>query len=772
MKMRFELLAICPVLCVFCATAHAQGTAFTFQGRLTEGGNPANGLYDFRSGPVATNIGGALVAGPLTNTAVMVSNGLFVLTLDYGPVFDGTTYWLQIGVRTNGGGTFIGLSPRPEVTPTPYAIFAITASNLSGTLPAAQLSGILPSADLSGAYGNALNLNNAANTFTGSYSGNGASVTSLNANNLASGTVPDARLSANVALRAGGNTLTGNQTITSGNVGIGTTSPKTALQVNGPNGTAIRVVGPAGGGSTVTYDLSTYDPGTNPPAAQILATDNGNYGDDLDILARIPGSLTNVLVSRLHIDSTTGVISGNGGGLTNLNPNAFNGLAALWQTSGNTVSAGQFLGSTNIAPVELWAGAQRALRLEPDTTGHGSPNVIGGSPANSAASGVVGATIGGGGEISTVILGYLANSASANFATISGGLRNQGNGFGATVGGGGYNFANGQYATVAGGYDSIATAQYATVGGGDGNSATAQYATVGGGLANNAGGAYTTVAGGDQNVASGNTATVGGGLGNNASGQYATVTGGYFNVASLDWATVGGGLDNIASQQAATVGGGNGNTASGNAATVAGGFLNVASGDLSFAGGNQANALHTGAFVWADSQGATFSSTGINQFLIRAGGGVGINTASPDATLTVNGTADKPGGGSWNTFSDGRLKDVGGKFTPGLEALVELQPVHYHYKADNPLQLPSQPEYIGVVAQQVQAAVPEAVQQNKDGYLVVNNDPIIWTMVNAIKELNQKTEARSQQLEVENAELKARLEKLEQLLIQKIAATK
>ena len=643
------------------ATAQAQGTAFTFQGRLTDGGNPANGLYDFRSGPVATNSGGALVAGPFTNTAVMVSNGLFVLTLDYGPVFDGTPYWLQIGVRTNGGGTFIGLSPRPEVTPTPYAIFAITASNLSGTLPAAQLSGIIPSADISGAYGNALNLNNAANTFTGSFSGNGASLTSLNANNLAGGTVPDARLSANVALRAGGNTFTGNQTITSGNVGIGTTAPKTALQVNGPNGTAIRVVGPAGGGSTVAYDLSTYDPGTNPPAAQILATDNGNYGNNLDLLTRIPGSATNALASRLHIDSSTGVISGNGGGLTNLNANAFSGLAALWQTGGNNVSAGQFLGSTNNQPVELWTDGQRALRLEPDTTGKGSPNVIGGSPQNQADSGVIGATIGGGGSTS-VIIGYFANSASANYTTISGGLRNQGNGIGATVGGGEYNFANGQYATVGGGYA------------------------------------------------------------NTAGGQYAAVLGG------------------------------NGNTASGN---------------YSLAAGNTAQALYQGDFVWADSQNSTFSSTATDQFLIRAQGGVGINTASPDAALTVNGTADKPGGGSWNTFSDARLKDVGGKFTPGLDALAELEPVHYHYKADNPLRLPSQPEYIGVVAQQVQAAVPEAVQQNQDGYLVVNNDPIIWTMVNAIKELNQKAEARSQQLEAENAELKTRLERLEKLLAER-----
>jgi hypothetical protein len=434
--------------------AAAQGTAFTFQGHLMDGGNPANGLYDFRSGPVATNTGGAIVAGPVTNAAVMVSNGLFVLTLDYGPVFDGTPYWLQMGVRTNGGGAFIGMSPRPEVTPTPYSIFAGTASNLSGTLPASQLSGIIPSADMSGAYGNALNLNNAANTFTGSFSGNGASVTSLNANNLASGTVPDARLSGNVVLRAGGNALTGNQTITSGKLGIGTTSPKTALQVNGTNGTSIRVVGPAGGGSTVAYDLSTYDPGTNPPSAQILATDDGNFGNNLDLLTRVPGNLNNALVSRMHIDSTTGIITGNGGGLTNLNANAFNGLAALWQTGGNNVSAGQFLGSTNNQPVELWAGGQRALRLEPDPSDSGSPNVIGGSPGNSAASGVSGATIFGGAGFSS------ANSASTAWTTISGGIANQGNGIGATVGGGGYNSANGQFAIVPGGSENTASGDY------------------------------------------------------------------------------------------------------------------------------------------------------------------------------------------------------------------------------------------------------------------------------------------------------------------------
>lgn len=144
------------------------------------------------------------------------------------------------------------------------------------------------------------------------------------------------------------------------------------------------------------------------------------------------------------------------------------------------------------------------------------------------------------------------------------------------------------------------------------------------------------------------------------------------------------------------------------------------------------------------------------------GGYVGIGTTNPDSFLSVNGSADKPGGGSWGTFSDARLKDVGGEFTHGLADLDGLQPVYYHYKSDNPLNLPSQPDYVGLVAQQVQQAIPEAVAQNRDGYLVLNNDPVIWTMLNAIKELNQKVERK----DAENAALKIRLDKLESLVRQ------
>src|SRR3974377_487721 len=102
-----------------------QGTAFTYAGRLNDGGNPANGLYDIRGGLYASSSGGVLASVLYTNTAVPVSNGLFTVTMDFGSCFDGTSYWLQIGVRTNGAGAaFSPLSPRQQLTPTPYAIFA------------------------------------------------------------------------------------------------------------------------------------------------------------------------------------------------------------------------------------------------------------------------------------------------------------------------------------------------------------------------------------------------------------------------------------------------------------------------------------------------------------------------------------------------------------------------------------------------------------------------------------------------------------------------
>jgi photosystem II stability/assembly factor-like uncharacterized protein len=157
----------------------AQGTAFTFQGRLNDGAVPANGNYDLTFAIYEAAVSGSQQGAMLTN-ATTVSNGLFAVTLDFGNQFPGGARWLAIGVRTNGGGTFVTLSPRQPLTPAPYAVMAGSASNLLGTLPVAQLSGtitanLLPTTLVTN-HAVGLNLSGA---FSGNISGNGSGLTNV-----------------------------------------------------------------------------------------------------------------------------------------------------------------------------------------------------------------------------------------------------------------------------------------------------------------------------------------------------------------------------------------------------------------------------------------------------------------------------------------------------------------------------------------------------------------------------------------------------------------
>ena len=151
------------------------------------------------------------------------------------------------------------------------------------------------------------------------------------------------------------------------------------------------------------------------------------------------------------------------------------------------------------------------------------------------------------------------------------------------------------------------------------------------------------------------------------------------------------------------------------------------------------------------------NGTAGGRFIVQQAGRVGISTNSPTATLSVNGTADKPGGGSWGTFSDERLKNIKGRFKPGLGAVMQLQPIRYEYKIDNALGIKSEGEHVGFSAQAVQKIIPEAVARNDKGYLLVNNDPILWTMLNAIKE----QQAQIEKLRTANAALNSRLRAVE-----------
>ena len=262
-----------------------------------------------------------------------------------------------------------------------------------------------------------------------------------------------------------------------------------------------------------------------------------------------------------------------------------------WALGGNagTNPSLSFLGTTDAQPLVLRANNAVALRL---SRGPVLPNVVGGSEHNAVAVGVDAATIAGGGG---------GTSPGANRVTD-------------------------HFGVVAGGYGNVA-------GNDGGTTSDAQWPAVGGGISNRAAGASSTVAGGTTNVAAGASSAIGGGTLNQALAEDSTVAGG------------------------------EGNVASGVSAAVPGGFSNVAGGDQSFAGGFRATVRDAaasgdadgdeGTFVWADTAPpfTPFVSTGPNQFLVRAGGGVGINTNAPAVPLDVNGIVRSRAGGF--RFPDG-----------------------------------------------------------------------------------------------------------------------
>ena len=154
--MNQTILAGFAALVVTVGAARGQSTAFTYQGALNQTGNPASGLYDFQFTLLDALSGGNTVGSPVVASPVGVTNGLFTVTLDFGPAaFSGAARWLEIGVRTNGGGSFATLAPRQKLTPTPYAIFsgaAATAASATTALTAPSFTGPL-AGDVTGAQG-------------------------------------------------------------------------------------------------------------------------------------------------------------------------------------------------------------------------------------------------------------------------------------------------------------------------------------------------------------------------------------------------------------------------------------------------------------------------------------------------------------------------------------------------------------------------------------------------------------------------------------------
>jgi len=284
-----------------------------------------------------------------------------------------------------------------------------------------------------------------------------------------------------------------------------------------------------------------------------------------------------------------------------------------WTLDGNAgTTPTNYLGTADSQPLVLRTAGQTALTLgvpSADTTFTGT-NIVGGYSGNVVTGGAVGVTIAGGGG---TLSGFdNPNSASGDFATIGGGVNNMADVF----------------------------------------------ATVAGGVSNSASGTSASVAGGESNIASGGYASVAGGTGSDASGFAAAISGGSANRASNSYAFVGAGIGNVASGFAAVVAGGNGNQAGGDSSFAGGTQAKVRDANEA---GNAANCANTnscgdaGSFVWSDgnySAGTShvFASTGPQQFLVHAEGGVGINTAPPVSTVELTIAPAASGNDAANLF--------------------------------------------------------------------------------------------------------------------------
>ena len=220
------LVVILGVLCgpVLCATP--AGSAFTYQGYLSDAAAPADGMYDFEFKLSSDAYTVVQVESTRVAEDVEVDEGKFAVELDFGgAAFNGDARWLQIAIRPYDSTEpldFVTLSPMQELTPAPYAVYAASTGGVSWSdmtdVPSGFADGIDSDAlgNLSCGYG-----------YLVKSDGEGGWSCAL----------PDA-----VLWQTAGSDIYYN----GGNVGIGMDSPTHRLTVESPSEWALRLIGPDG----------------------------------------------------------------------------------------------------------------------------------------------------------------------------------------------------------------------------------------------------------------------------------------------------------------------------------------------------------------------------------------------------------------------------------------------------------------------------------------------------------------------------------------------
>jgi hypothetical protein len=389
-KLFYPAVVLVPLFLIFNlqpTTACAQGTAFAYQGRLNTGSGPANGSYNLTFALFNVSSGGSASAGPLTNSATTVSNGLFTVTLNFGNgVFNGTAYWLEIGVATNGSTSFQTLSPRQPLTPTPYAIYgenagtAVLASSVAtGSVSSSQLNTLGPPSS-----GQVLEFNGSSLIWT----------------------------TPGTALSAWG--LSGNAGTTAGVNFLGTTDNQPMeLHINGSR--ALRL-----------------EPNSS-VAPNVIGGAPVNRATPGTVGATIGGGGAANYVGVAYSNVVSGVFGTVGGGLQNTVSGAEATIAGGYLNANSGYLATIGGGYYNIA-----ANDEATVGGGANNTASGAQSVVPGGQDNFATGDL--SVVGGGNE----------NNAGASGATVSGGSINNANGPGATIPGGFENIASGENSFAAG----------------------------------------------------------------------------------------------------------------------------------------------------------------------------------------------------------------------------------------------------------------------------------------------------------------------------------
>jgi hypothetical protein len=674
------------------------GTAFTYQGRLTNGSGPVSGtcsfvfgLYD-EAGSGIPPTGGTLL-GTESLSGEDVSDGLFTVQLDFGPgTFTGEARWLEIAVDCGGGS--VTLSPRQELTPTPLAL----------ALPGLWTQQDASSPNLIGGYPG----NWVTSGVMGATIGGGGEAGSQN------------RVTDNHGTIGGGNN---NQ---AGNDSIPLDDAVSATVAGGYGNIASGYRSAIGGGGlnlASSYD-TTIGGGYENEASFYSATVGGGYQN------KATGGSATVCGGHANIASGSFSTICGGGSSEPLDTSTSNRATDDYATVGG--GGNNQAGNANQDPTDakystVAGGSENEASGLLSVVGGGSLNVSNGTNA----------TISGGN-----------NNVSGAYAFVGGGSINVASGSGAVIGGGGLNTASATNTTIGGGVYNEATATHASVLGGMYNEAAGDYATIGGGgggtptAGNRVTNDYSTVGGGTANAVSGNYATIGGGDENTASGSRGTVAGGHGNAAGGNYSFVGGGWSNAAGGMYSIVPGGNSSTAQGS---------------FSFAAGRHAKAYNSGCFVWAD--GSSNDDTECNdndRTIFRSTGGFYIFT---DSAVTPSGLYLAAGGSSWNTHSDREAKEnlQPVDATDVVARLAGIPIATWNYRSQDP-----SIRHIGPMAQDFNTLVDGLGGEGETYVNSLDADGVALAAIQGLYQLSQEQAARIEELELQNSDLEARLIALEQ----------